>query len=214
MIKQHLPSTTNDTLILSGLTELATGALTGWPYALAVNDADGIRKLGIQSIPRLRQWHLDLIALGSLSVVIGTAVPNLPRHIAWPLTIGAWTNANAFGLLAVRPDWKDSTVYKTAVVGSFAAMTWAVAPSPSSPPDGNGGPKPQSSLPTGACLRTSPATHPLPKARSASGSGRGLRGVGSPLPTPRRARLQIDGLHQDDNHAGPARTGRGDRARR
>lgn len=31
-------------LVLSGLTELATGALTGWPYALAINDADKARK--------------------------------------------------------------------------------------------------------------------------------------------------------------------------
>lgn len=117
-------SNTNDTLILSGLTELATGALTGWPYALAINDAEKVRKLGIRSVPRLRQWHLDLIALGSLSVLIGTAVPNLPRHIAWPLTIGAWTNAHAFGVLAIRPDWKDHPVYKTAVAGSFATVTW------------------------------------------------------------------------------------------
>ena len=74
---QHPPTTTNDMLVLSGLTELATGALTGWPYALAINDADKARKLGVRSVPRLRQWHLDLIALGSLSVLIGTAVPDL-----------------------------------------------------------------------------------------------------------------------------------------
>jgi len=122
---KHSPTTsTNETLILSGLTELATGALTGWPYALAISDADKLRKLGIRSAPRLRQWHLDLIALGSLSVLIGTAVPDLPRRIAWPLTIGAWTNANAFGVLAIRPDLKDHPIYKTAVVGSFATVTW------------------------------------------------------------------------------------------
>jgi len=116
---------TNDTLILSGLTELATGAITGWPYALAVDDPDKARRLGIRSVPRLRQWRLDLIALGGLSVLIGTAVPDLPRHIAWPLSIGAWTNAHAFGVLVVRPDWKDHPVYKTAVGGSFATMTWS-----------------------------------------------------------------------------------------
>lgn len=121
---QYPPTTTNDMLVVSGLTELATGALTGWPYALAINDADKARKLGIRSVPRLRQWHLDLIALGSLSVLIGTAVPDLPRHIAWPLTIGAWTNAHAFGLLAVRPGWKDQPAYKAAVAGSFATVTW------------------------------------------------------------------------------------------
>ncbi len=116
---------TNDTLILSGLAEVATGALIGWPYALAISDAEKARELGIRSVPRLRQWHLDLIALGSLSVVIGTAIPDLPRHVAWPLTIGAWTNAHAFGVLVVRPDWKDHPAYRAAVAGSFATVTWS-----------------------------------------------------------------------------------------
>ena len=118
---------TNQTLVLSGVLELATGALTGWPYALAVNNPDRIGALGIQSVPRLRQWHLDLIALGGLSVLVGTAVPDLPRRVAWPLAAGAWTNAHAFGVLAFRPDWKDSPVYQAAVAGSFASVTWGYA---------------------------------------------------------------------------------------
>lgn len=115
---------TNQTLVLSGIVELAVGALTGWPYALAMNDPDRIGALGIQSVPRLRQWHLDLIALGGLSVLVGSAVPDLPRRVAWPLTAGAWSNAHAFGVLAFRPEWKDSRVYQAAVAGSFAAVTW------------------------------------------------------------------------------------------
>lgn len=116
-------SNTNEALVLSGLTELAIGALTGWPYALAIDDPAKVGKLGIRSVPRLRQWHLDLIALGSLSVLVGTAVPSLPRWIAWPLAVGAWTNANAFGVLALRPDWEDHPVYKSAVGGSFATVS-------------------------------------------------------------------------------------------
>ena len=118
-------STTNETLILSGLTELAVGALTGWPYALAVKDEAKVRVLGIRSVARLRQWHLDLIALGSLSVLIGAAVQDLPRHIAWPLGVSAWTNANAFGVLTVRPDFKEHPLYQASVSGSFAAMSWS-----------------------------------------------------------------------------------------
>lgn len=115
---------TNQTLVLSGIVELAVGALTGWPYALAVSEPDRIGALGIRSVPRLRQWHLDLIALGGLSLLVGSAVPDLPRRVAWPLAAGAWTNANAFGVLAFRPEWKDSPAYKAATVGSFAAVTW------------------------------------------------------------------------------------------
>jgi len=118
-------SRTNEAVVLSGLIELAAGALTGWPYALAVADASKVRKLGIRSTARLRQWHLDLIALGGLTVVAGTAVPRLPRHIACPLIIGAWTNANAFGLLAFRPEAQKHPAYRGVVGASFAIVTWS-----------------------------------------------------------------------------------------
>jgi hypothetical protein len=124
-IRTRKPSRTNDTLIASGLVELAAGALTGWPYALAIDDIDKARRLGIRSVPRLRQWHLDLIALGALSVLVGSAVPDLPRRVAWPLALGTWTNANAFGLLAVRPELKDHPAYKAGVVASFATVSWS-----------------------------------------------------------------------------------------
>ncbi len=114
----------NEILVLSGVSELALGALTGWPYALAVSDSENVRRLGIRSIPRLRQWHLDLIALGALSMLVGTAVPNLPRRVAWPLAVGAWTNANAFGLLAFKPHADRRRAYQAAVGASFAIMTW------------------------------------------------------------------------------------------
>jgi hypothetical protein len=115
---------TNETLVLSGATELAVGALTGWPYALAVSDREKVRKLGIRSVPRLRQWHLDLIALGALSMLVGTAVPDLPRRVAWPLAVGAWTNANAFGLLAFHPEANRHRAYQAAVGTSFATVSW------------------------------------------------------------------------------------------
>ena len=64
---------TNQTMLLSGLSELALGALTGWPYALAISDPERAKRLGIRSTPRMRQWHLDLIALGSLTVLASRA---------------------------------------------------------------------------------------------------------------------------------------------
>lgn len=114
----------NETLVASGLIELALGALTGWPYALAIDDPDAARSLGIRSVGRLRQWHLDLIALGGLTVLIGSAVPDLPRRVAWPLALGAWTNANAFGVLALRPQLKEHPLYKASAVASFATVSW------------------------------------------------------------------------------------------
>src|SRR3954453_19564119 len=115
MTRRKTRAQTNEVLLLSGVTELAVGALTGWPYALAVSDQEKVRKLGIRSVPRLRQWHLDLIALGALTMLVGTAVPNLPRRVAWPLAVGAWTNANAFGLLAFNPDADQHRSYRVVV---------------------------------------------------------------------------------------------------
>jgi|SRR5947209_1218633 len=118
-------SPVNDVVLLSGLTELAAGALTGWPYALALNDADRGRRLGIRSTARLRQWHLDLIALGSLSVLAATAMPELPRRVGLPLAAGCWTNASSFGVLTFWPHLRDHRAYKAAVGTSFLCVSWA-----------------------------------------------------------------------------------------
>lgn len=122
---RNSPARTNDAVVLSGLIELAAGALTGWPYALAISHPDKVGKLGIRSTARLRQWHLDLIALGALTVLAGTAVPELPRRVAWPLAIGAWTNANAFGVLAFKPEAAKHPAYQAAVGASFTTVSWS-----------------------------------------------------------------------------------------
>jgi hypothetical protein len=44
MTRRKATVTTNEVLVLSGVTELALGALTGWPYALAVSDPEKVRK--------------------------------------------------------------------------------------------------------------------------------------------------------------------------
>ncbi len=121
------PMRTNDAMVVSGLAEVTAGALTGWPFALAISDPERMKALGLRSPARLRQWHLDLIALGGLTMLAATAVPDVPAKVGVPLAVGAWTNANAFGVLAVRPDLHDHPVYRGAVIGSFAAVSWGWA---------------------------------------------------------------------------------------
>src|SRR3954453_23162211 len=89
-----------DLLVVSGLAELAAGALSGWLYTLVITDRDRARSLGIKSGARARQFHLDRIALGGLTAMAGSAVPVLPRCVRWPLGVGAWTNASWFRPLA------------------------------------------------------------------------------------------------------------------
>jgi hypothetical protein len=71
----------------------------------------------------MRQWHLDLIALGGRTVLAGTALSELPARVAWPLGVGAWTNAMSFGVLTAWPDLHDHPAYRAGVVGSFVATS-------------------------------------------------------------------------------------------
>lgn len=112
------------TLVVSGLAEVALGALAGWPYTLIRQDPEAARRLlGLKSAARVRQWHLDLAMLGGLTVAIGTAVPDAPKWASVPLGVGAWTNAMAFLPLAFNPEADKSPVYKAAAGASFVATS-------------------------------------------------------------------------------------------
>ena len=113
-----------DGLVVAGLTELALGALTGWPISVAVTPPHDLPKLGVRSDARLRQWHLDLIMLGSLTAAAPRLVPLPPRKLGVPLAVGAWVNADAFGVLAFRPDLKDHPVYRASLTTPFVAASW------------------------------------------------------------------------------------------
>lgn len=110
-------------LIVSGLAELALGALSGWAQTAAVQRPDLLRKMGITSPSRIRQWHLDLGMLGAYTVVCGLAVPDAPRPVAVALGVGAWTNAMSFLPLAFREELIDRPVYQVPVAGSFVATS-------------------------------------------------------------------------------------------
>jgi hypothetical protein len=106
-------------LVASGFAEVAAGALSGWVYTLVRTDPDRARALGIRSGARIRQWHLDMIMLGGLTALAGTAVPGLPRRVSIPLGIGAWTNAMSFLPLAFAPEVEHHAVYRGLVATSF-----------------------------------------------------------------------------------------------
>lgn len=115
---------TPNALVRSGLTELAASALSGWVFTLCKTQPDIARRIGIQSTARIRQWHLDMAALGTASVACGLAMPDAPPNARRALTVGAWTNAMAFLPLAFRPQLDKHPIFLAAVTASFATTTF------------------------------------------------------------------------------------------
>jgi hypothetical protein len=110
-------------LVTSGLVELAAGALSGWVYTLAREDPERARALGIQSSARIRQWHLDLIMMGTATIAAGVASPGAPPAVRTALGIGAWTNAMSFLPLAFSPDVDEHPAYRAFALASFVATS-------------------------------------------------------------------------------------------
>lgn len=110
-------------VVMSGVLELAAGALSGWVHALASHDAARAEQIGIKSASRIRQWHLDLIALGTGTIALGLAVPNAPRAVQGALIAGAWTNAMLFLPLAFRPSLIKNTPFRVVSLASFVSTS-------------------------------------------------------------------------------------------
>src|SRR3954470_2737028 len=120
----HRRSAVPSALVVSGLMEVAAGALAGWPYTLVRQNPEAARRLlGIKSGARIKQWHLDMAILGGLTVAVGTAVPDAPKWASIPLGVGAWTNAMSFLPLAFAPEVDKSPVYKAVAGASFIATS-------------------------------------------------------------------------------------------
>jgi hypothetical protein len=121
---QHRRNAAPSALVVSGLIEVAAGALAGWPYTFVRQDPEAARRLlGIRSAARVRQWHLDLAMLGGLTVGVGAAVPAAPKWASLPLGVGAWTNAMLFLPLAFAPEADKHPVYRTLAGASFIATS-------------------------------------------------------------------------------------------
>jgi hypothetical protein len=110
-------------LVASGLTQIALGALTGFPYAAATYKPELLGPLRVQAPGRVRQLHLDLIMMGGLVTATGMALPQLPRALTIPLAVGCWTNALAFAPPAIKPSITTSPAFRAAVTASFATTT-------------------------------------------------------------------------------------------
>lgn len=111
-------------LVESGLAELGAAALSGWAYTLVTARPDLARRLGVVDGVRVRQWHLDLIMMGTAKVAVGLATPELPAGPRRALAVGAWTNAMSFLPMAFSKDLSERPAFRAAVGASFVVTTY------------------------------------------------------------------------------------------
>jgi hypothetical protein len=118
-------------LVKLGVFELAFGVLTGWVMVVMVEKPEALKRIGVRQLPRIRQWHLDLLMQGTILIAVGAAVASVPTWIGILLVIGAYVAPFGLGVLAFRPELqRDSLTYKglnTAVLVGFTVAWVALA---------------------------------------------------------------------------------------
>jgi hypothetical protein len=96
-----------------------------------VERPEGLRRLGVRQLGRIRQTHLDLLMQGTILAAIGAAVSSIPTWIGLLLVLGAYVAPLTLGILAFRPELqKDSIAYRglnTAVLAGFTVAWVALA---------------------------------------------------------------------------------------
>jgi hydroxylaminobenzene mutase len=96
-----------------------------------VESPEGLKRLGVRQLGRIRQTHLDLLMQGTILAAIGAAVSSIPTWIGILLVLGAYVAPLTLGVLAFRPELqKGSTVYRglnTAVLAGFTVAWVALA---------------------------------------------------------------------------------------
>lgn len=105
-------------MVAAGISQIALGALSGWPLAAVVADPEMAEKVGVRDVRRLRQAHVDFIMMGGLLAAAGL-VEGSPGWAKAAVRIGAWTNPLLFVPLAFRPDADRSAGYVVATLASF-----------------------------------------------------------------------------------------------
>lgn len=118
-------------LVKLGICELAVGVVSGWAMIAMVERPEGLKRLGVRQLARIRQTHLDLLMQGTILAAVGAAVTSVPTWIGILLVLGAYVAPLTLGVLAFLPDLqKGSTVYRglnTAVLTGFTVAWVALA---------------------------------------------------------------------------------------
>lgn len=118
-------------LVKLGICELAIGVLSGWAMIAMVERPEGLKRLGVRQLGRIRQTHLDLLMQGTILAAVGASVASVPTWIGILLVVGAYVAPLGLGVLAFRPDLqKGSALYRglnTSVLAGFTVAWVALA---------------------------------------------------------------------------------------
>lgn len=112
----------DEALVKAGVTQVAIGAVSGWPLALLVSQPAITRQLGIVEPVRLRQAHVDVLMMGGLITAAGL-VDDVPRWAKICARVGAWTNPLLFVPMAFKPNVTRTIAYQVGSVASFTVTT-------------------------------------------------------------------------------------------
>lgn len=118
-------------LVKLGICELSIGVISGWAMVATVDRPEGLKRLGVRQLGRIRQTHLDLLMQGTILAAIGAAVTSVPTWIGILLVLGAYAAPLTLGVLAFRPEWqRGSILYRglsTTVLAGFTVAWVALA---------------------------------------------------------------------------------------
>jgi len=118
-------------LVKLGIVELAAGVVSGWAMVAMVESPEGLKRLGVRQLGRIRQAHLDLLMQGTILAVVGAAVASVPTWIGILLVIGAFFAPPSLGILAFRPELQKSSIayrgLNTSVLVGFTVAWVALA---------------------------------------------------------------------------------------
>jgi hydroxylaminobenzene mutase len=109
-------------LVVAGVFQLFFASLTGWVMYLVTDYPERAKRIGILSVRRIRQWHIELLMQGTLITALGAALHDPPLWASVLLVVAAWVAPFGFLVLAVKPAVGERPWYRGIDLCSFVGL--------------------------------------------------------------------------------------------
>lgn len=110
-------------LVAAGLISLALGAVSGFALLMAVDAPEKLRAVGVVSLARIRQVHLDWVIMGTVMAVAGLAVPDLSVWATSLVMFGGIVNPLTFIPMAFSKTVVTTTAFQVISYVSFTSLS-------------------------------------------------------------------------------------------